>query len=93
MLAASDMLIARKRLIDTSGSGTSGSRPMLWRCKQRCSECRVRCGIVGCSASGSLDYVVLLDGPPLSSLRSHEELDHSASFDSEDKDPPSKPEI
>jgi len=29
---------------------TSGRREMSWRCKQRCSDDRVRCGIDGCSA-------------------------------------------
>jgi hypothetical protein len=34
-----------------------------------------------------------LNGSPLSSWRSHEEFGHSASFDSQDKDAPSKPGI
>lgn len=29
---------------------TSGRRPMSSRCRRRCSDDRVRCGIVGCSA-------------------------------------------
>jgi hypothetical protein len=29
---------------------TSGSRPMPWRCRQRCNDDRVRCGMVACSA-------------------------------------------
>jgi hypothetical protein len=29
---------------------TSGRRPIPWRCRQRCSDERVRWGIVGCRA-------------------------------------------
>ena len=29
---------------------TSGSRQMPWRCRQRCKDERVRCGMVACSA-------------------------------------------
>ena len=32
---------------------TSGSREISWRCRQRCSDERVRCGIVACSDRGS----------------------------------------
>ena len=61
-------------------SATAHDAPLGWRYGVEC------CSTIDCwqekdgaiketkASSGSLDYVVSLDGPPLSSWRSHEEL-------------------
>ena len=42
--------IGLELLLRRLSPSTSGRRPMPWRCRQRCKDERVRCGIVGCNA-------------------------------------------